>query len=74
MYQLHQVSHPSGVSLNYCFLTSTSASTYEQECKRALHELESRKLFNEARVFAEVAKVSEGDITLKQVWREGSTI
>ena len=48
-------------------LLNNETDQYREECDRILTELLKVKLYNEARLFAEVSKFSDQDITIHQV-------
>ena len=67
LHQLHLSVAQTDVEMNYVLLLDEKTEEFRHECNRIMADLVKVKLYNEARLFAGICKVTTEDITTFQV-------
>ena len=69
LYHLHELTHDTSVTLSYAVLSDRDDPRYNSVCHDVLDKLQTQKLFDVARQFADATGLPCDHITIKQVIR-----
>ena len=67
LYHLHELTHDTTVTLSYAVLSDRDDPWYNSVCHDVLDKLQTQKLFDVARQFADATGLPCDHITIKQV-------